>query len=63
MDVCVGATGQEAEPSKYVLLRNMSMKIAGLQIPNRRKDLWVDVVLISMVLISISGLILTFIHN
>jgi len=63
MDVCVSATGQEPEPSKYVLLRNMSMKIAGFQIPNRRKDLWVDVVLISMVLISISGLILTFIHN
>ena len=66
MGVCVSATGREAEPSKYVLLRNMSMKIAGFQIPqipNRRKDLWVDVVLISMVLISISGLILTFIHH
>jgi hypothetical protein len=39
------------------------MKIAGFQLPNRRKDLWVDVVLVSMVLISITGLILTFLHH
>ena len=50
-----------------------AMKSAGFQIPHRhmdvaawfvrRKDLWVDVVLASMVLVSIAGLILTFLHN
>jgi len=36
------------------------MKIVGFQIPNRRKDLWVDVLLVSMVLISITGLLIKF---
>lgn len=49
------------------------MKSVGFQISHRhidvsawfvrKKDLWVDVVLASMVLVSIAGLILTFLHN
>lgn len=39
------------------------MKIVGFQMPHPRKDLWVDVVLVSMVLISITGLVLTFLDR